>query len=92
MKDIAIKPVRVDIGGGKSRILQTVGDLGEFLLYQWPVKGGEKHRLARIACIDVLDKQQTPDEARTAFIDACRDAGVFVFADDGGRPERRTKR
>lgn len=90
MKDIAINPVRVDAGGGKSQVLQTVAELGEFLLYKWRRKGGMKYHLAKVACLEAIAQEQTPEQARDAFLEACSEANIFVFPDDG-RPEPRTK-
>lgn len=93
MKDIPIKPVRVEIDGGHSRVLQTVSDLGEFLLAHWPTKsGGVEHYAARLGCLEAFEGKQTGDDARIAFIRACAEAGIFVFPDSlTERPKRRPK-
>lgn len=73
------KPVRVAIGGpGKIRNVTSTREAAECLLHRWPTKGGPKHRLAREACIDVLAGDKDSDLARAAFIEAAKEAGIWI--------------
>lgn len=63
---------------GRYRTITTVSQAAKQLLWHWPVEGGKKHHAAKLACIDALEGVGSADDARTAFIEACGEAGVFV--------------
>lgn len=63
---------------GRYRTITSVSQAAEQLLYHWPVKGGKKHRAARVACVEALEGVGSADQVRAAFIEACGEAGVFV--------------
>lgn len=86
-RDVAIRAVRVETSkGGQSRVITTVVGLAEYLLYGWPPKGGgSKHLAARAACVAALSGELSAEECRAAFLDACKEAGIFIFPEPPGR-------
>lgn len=73
------KPVTFeeDTRGGYRTITST-GEAARVLLTKWPVAKGRQYRRARQVCLDVLEGKKPPSEARRAFLDAAREADVFV--------------
>ncbi|MBA8881097.1 DUF982 domain-containing protein [Phyllobacterium myrsinacearum] len=63
---------------GKSRNVTSVPEAAEVLLMNWPVHDGAKLKVARQLCLDALDGKTTITQARAAFIEAAKEAGVFV--------------
>ncbi|WP_245425171.1 DUF982 domain-containing protein [Phyllobacterium brassicacearum] len=51
-----------------------------FLLSEWPGKRGRLHGLARQACLEALEGNVAGDLARTAFVDAAREADIYKGA------------
>ena len=45
---------------------------------QWPVHEGKKLKAARQLCRDVLDGKVSTAEARSAFIEAAKEAAILV--------------
>lgn len=75
------KPVCVTMGGlGKLRNVTSTREAAECLLDRWPAgkSTGPGHRIAREACVTVLAGEDPPAIARTAFIIAAQEAGIFV--------------
>ncbi|CAN7677152.1 DUF982 domain-containing protein [Phyllobacterium sp. LjRoot231] len=56
----------------------SIGEAAEFLLYHWPLAHGEKLSAARQACIDALHGKITCTRARAAFIEAAKEADIYV--------------
>jgi len=92
LRDIAIEHLAVQTSTlGRMRVLQTVGDLADHLLNDWPDDFGEKHYAARLACIDALEGRLSAGACRIAFLEAAAEDGVWTMAPnrpDGleGRP------
>lgn len=63
---------------GQYRVITSVSQAAEQLLWHWPVKGGKKHRAARVACVEALEGRISGGEVREAFIEACGESGIFV--------------
>lgn len=76
---------------GQLRNITSVTEAASFLLAEWPGKRGRLHALARLACLEALERTITGDDARAAFIDAAKEAGIYI--DDGwDRPEPAKKK
>jgi len=92
LRDIAIEHLAVQTSTlGRMRVLQTVADLADQLLNDWPDDPGEKHLKARLACIDALEGKLSAGACRIAFLEAAAEDGVWTMAPnrpDGleGRP------
>ena len=83
MPDYAVEPITVTTDSpGKSRTLDTVTSLAEFLLEFCP-----EQKRAQQACLDALTGAATAEKARTAFAVAVIDAGYHIL--NVTRPERR---
>ncbi|UXN66421.1 DUF982 domain-containing protein (plasmid) [Phyllobacterium sp. A18/5-2] len=50
----------------------------EQLLNYWPIERGEKLSAARCALLLCLERKLPPDAARSAFIEAAKEAGNYV--------------
>jgi hypothetical protein len=55
-----------------------VAEAAELLVLYWPTRVGEKLLEARQACQDALNGKITCTQARQAFIDAAKEAGIYV--------------
>jgi hypothetical protein len=85
-KDVEIEHLAVQTTTlGRMRVCQTVRDLAEQLLYDWPDEPGEKHLKAREACIAALEGKLSPGVCRIAFLEAAQEDGVWTMAPN--RPE-----
>lgn len=73
------KPVTYeeDTRGGYRTITSTE-EAARALLLKWPVDDGEAYYEAQRVCVAVLEGESSPEEARTAFLNAAAEAGVFV--------------
>ncbi len=63
---------------GKRRNIASIPEAAEFLLMGWPVHDGVKLKLARKRCLDALDGRETVTNARAAFIEAAKEARIFI--------------
>jgi hypothetical protein len=64
--------------GGRLRDVGSIDEAVEFLLQHWPDQRSRKFNTARQACLDALEGKQTVEAARTAFIVAAKEAGIYV--------------
>jgi hypothetical protein len=65
---------------GQLRNITSVTQAAAFLLSEWPGKRGRLHGLARQACLEALEGNVAGDLARTAFVDAAREADIYKGA------------
>ena len=71
-------PVTVEaVRGRRVRLVSNANEAVELLAGAWSVQG-PKHRLALQACRDAVAGRRSADEARKAFADAAREAGILV--------------
>ncbi|UXN57872.1 DUF982 domain-containing protein [Phyllobacterium zundukense] len=63
---------------GKPENICSVTEAAEFLLMKWPVHQGPKLKAARQRCFDALDGNASAADARSAFIEAAKEADIFV--------------
>ena len=73
------RPVQFQTGVGRSRVLVSTEEASHFLRYDWPKLGGPKSIDARRTCLDVLAGLGNPDEARSAFVAACKEANIRLI-------------
>ncbi|CAN7410414.1 DUF982 domain-containing protein [Phyllobacterium sp. LjRoot231] len=62
----------------KTRNISSIDEAAEFLLYHWPLPIGEKLSAARQACIEALHGKITCTRARDTFIEAAKEADIYV--------------
>ncbi|PSH58219.1 DUF982 domain-containing protein [Phyllobacterium endophyticum] len=62
---------------GNTKKVESVGEAALWLIERWPGQG-EKFKLAKQACLDALDGKITCTECRDAFIEAVKEAGIYV--------------
>ena len=63
---------------GKPKNISSVTEAAEFLLMKWPLHEGQKLKAARQRCFDALDGKASAADARSAFIEAAKEAHIFV--------------
>jgi len=63
---------------GSYRTIVSTKEASRVLLTRWPGGSGRQHRKAQQVCLDVLDGKKPPSEARKAFLDAAREAQIFI--------------
>jgi hypothetical protein len=63
---------------GNTRNISSVEEAAEWLFMYWPIKKGEKLMEARQACRDALAGRITCTEVRNAFIEAAREANIYI--------------
>lgn len=79
MRNLPFPYVTVLAGNvGRKRNISSIEEAAEFLLYDWPQTRGEKFAAARQACIDALDGKITCTKARDVFIEAAREADIYI--------------
>ena len=61
-----------------TRNISSVIEAAERLVLYWPDHKGEKLMAAHQACQDALEGRITCMQARQAFIDAAREAGIYI--------------
>lgn len=63
---------------GRYQSVSSAAEAARILLESWPVDEGEAFVAAKTLCLAVLEGAADPEEARTAFLLAADEAGVFV--------------
>lgn len=72
-------PVRVLLSPGDARSVGSTLEAAELLAnIAWPGERDAKHREAVEACLKVLDGHRSTIDARNAFVEAARVAGILV--------------
>ena len=71
--------VRVWGAAGKRQVVGDVVKAAEVLLVHWPEEFAHTpaHRAARMACLDALEGEGDPLDARAAFVLAAEEAGIL---------------
>jgi hypothetical protein len=72
-KPVVIVPGRID----RERIVGDVRHAAIVLLREWPLPAGRAKQKAMKACLDVLRGEKPPSIARSAFIEAAREARIL---------------
>nr|WP_319025574.1 DUF982 domain-containing protein [Phyllobacterium calauticae] len=71
----------VSVGNPKMpRHITSMTEAAAFLLNDWPAARGPKHARARIACVDAIEGRLSGYKARAFFIDAAKEAHIFLSA------------
>jgi len=63
---------------GRPNGINSVSEAVEFLLNKWPVYEGLKLKAARQCCLDALEGKASAAAARSALIEAAKEADIFV--------------
>jgi hypothetical protein len=63
---------------GRYRTVSNTAEAARVLLEEWPTDEGEAYLAAKTTCLLALEGTMTTEEARTAFLAAAAEAGVFV--------------
>lgn len=78
-----IKQISAELELARYTVMDTVAELGEVLLYRWPVDRGDAYFEALGTCREVIANPDRPSaDARAAFVAAAREAWVSVLPDD----------
>jgi len=75
-------PVTVETdAAGRERVVTDTIQAAEILLRRWPDDGrGQKYKAALRACMDAMEQRRAVTSARKAFVEAAKDAHIFVRA------------
>ena len=73
-RPVVVQPGRID----RDRVVVTIADAATVLLRDWPRQNGEKRIVAMQACLQVIRGEKPPRVARQAFIEAAKDARIFL--------------
>ncbi|MGV1759045.1 DUF982 domain-containing protein [Rhizobium sp. P44RR-XXIV] len=75
-------PVIVDLDGiGHYAIITNALDAANCMSEEWPVRGGAVVNDAVLVCLDALLGKVSAEESRDAFLEAAREAGLYVKPD-----------
>jgi hypothetical protein len=81
---ITVETPEID-AAARERVVTDTIQAAEILLRRWPDDGrGQKYRAALRACMDAMEQRRAVASARKAFVEAAKDAHIFVRA--GARP------
>ncbi|WP_157179344.1 DUF982 domain-containing protein [Phyllobacterium sp. YR531] len=69
---------------GKMKVITSVMQAAEFIVNEWPGTDSEKLDVAKHALVKCYDGEMSPGVARMAFVEAAREADIYVEA--AGRP------
>jgi hypothetical protein len=73
------EPVRIALGrSGNTINVERVAQAADILMNRWPVATGQRHMVARKACLAVLEGKKEASVARAAFINAAIEADILV--------------
>ncbi|UXN59171.1 DUF982 domain-containing protein [Phyllobacterium zundukense] len=79
MRDLPFPYVTIEtepLGG--TRNISSVEEAADFLEIYWPIKTGKKFVEAKQACIEALEGKIMCTAARSAFIEAAKEADIYV--------------
>ncbi|MBZ9675722.1 DUF982 domain-containing protein [Mesorhizobium sp. ES1-1] len=76
------EPVKVALGRAGRRVfnVERVAQAADILMNRWPVATGQRHTVARKACLAVLEGRRDAWVARAAFLEAAIEADILVEA------------
>jgi hypothetical protein len=74
------EPVRIALGRTGRTVFNVdrVAQAADILMNRWPVATGQRHTVARKACLAVLEGKREAWVARAAFLDAAIEADILV--------------
>jgi hypothetical protein len=70
---VTVVPGRID----RERVVGDVRHAAIVLLHEWPLPASRAKQKAMKACLDVLRGDKPPSVARSAFIEAAREARIL---------------
>ncbi|UVK46245.1 DUF982 domain-containing protein [Mesorhizobium sp. AR07] len=84
------EPVRVVLGRSRNSVfnVERVAQAADILMNRWPVVTGQRHMVARKACLAVLEGKKEASVARATFINAAIEADILVEPREGPLPVR----
>ncbi|UXN66265.1 DUF982 domain-containing protein (plasmid) [Phyllobacterium sp. A18/5-2] len=78
MRELSFPSVTIMTDLGKMKNIRSVVQAAEWLVAHWPVQTGDKFTVARQACLDALDGKVTRTACRDTFIEAAKEAGIYI--------------
>ncbi|MBN9079788.1 MAG: DUF982 domain-containing protein [Rhizobiales bacterium] len=70
---VVVVPGRID----RERVVEDVHHAAIVLLHEWPLPASRAKQKAMKACLDVLRGNKPPSVARSAFIEAAKEARIL---------------
>ncbi|MGZ9723309.1 DUF982 domain-containing protein [Rhizobium miluonense] len=75
-------PVIVELGGiSRFAIITNALDAANCMSEKWPAEGGPVADAAVLVCLDAVLGKVSAEESREAFLEAAREAGLYVKPD-----------
>lgn len=65
---------------GKMRVITSVVQAAEFILNEWPGDNTKMLDIAKHALVECFDGKMSPGVARMAFIEAAKEAHIYIEA------------
>jgi hypothetical protein len=79
LRKLSFPYVTVKAGSFSQTInIESVGEAAVWLVAHWPLRNGDKLQAAKQACLDALAGRVTCTVCRDAFIEAAREAGIYI--------------
>jgi len=63
---------------GRTHNVSSVEEAAESLAMNWPIKSSDQLSTAKQACLDALEGRIMCTAARDAFIEAAKEAGIYI--------------
>ena len=76
---LPFSPISIEIAPKRFRTIDSVAQAADFLLAGWEGREkGSAYRIALRRCLAALEGRIKPESARAAFLEALREARIFV--------------
>jgi hypothetical protein len=80
---LPIAAVHVEIAPKRFRTVNSIAEAADMLLHGWPKEGrGEDYHAAVRSCLAALRGEARKGSARTTFIRAAREAGLYIRTEE----------
>lgn len=78
MRELPFPYVTVTDQFGQARNIGSVGEAEVWLVARWPKRDSDKLQAAKQACLNALAGMETCTVCRNAFIEAAKEAGIYI--------------
>ena len=78
MRDLPFPYVTITDQLGETKNIRSVIEAEIWLVAHWPMGNSDKFMAAKRACLDALAGTTTCTSCRDAFIEAAKEAGIYV--------------
>ena len=78
MRELPFPYVTITDQFGQVKNITSVAEASVWLVAHWPIRNSEKLQAAKLACLDALAGKATCTDCRKAFMEAAKEAGIYV--------------